>query len=246
MFSRTLLAAAQEYKIALEPGGEALEQAKRRLEQYGLVWEQMKTIPDRQVDDKYFGILSSLTGTIVKTYVSDGQYVKEGERLFEIADFTKMWFHFMANEKDLPFIKVGQVVTVRVPSLPSQEQKTRVSFISPIKDEQSLSTRVRVVLENPERRLRCNTFTEGIPEVDAPEVVTVPRSAVLYSGSDARVYVEKSSGVYEWRNVKLGRAGDEYWEVLYGAIEGERAVSSDGVFIDGQASLTSGEISFIE
>src|SRR5207302_1395662 len=38
IFSRTLLNAARDYKLALEEGGVAVDESKRRLEQYGLVW----------------------------------------------------------------------------------------------------------------------------------------------------------------------------------------------------------------
>ena len=237
MFSRTLLAAANDYKIALPQGGDALENAKRRLEQYGLVWEQIKAIPERQPDDSYFGILAPLTGTIVKSHVSEGQYVKEGDKLFEIADFTKMWFMFTAYEQDLPFIQVGQVVSIRTPSLPGQIMKARVAFISPNLDETTRSTKVRVVLENPERRIKNNTFAEGMVEVEAPEVLAVARTAVLWPGDAPRVYVEKQAGVYEQRSVKLGRSGDTDWEVLDGLKEGERVVIHGNLLIDGQAQL---------
>jgi membrane fusion protein, copper/silver efflux system len=240
IFSRTLLAAASDYKLALEQSGAALEQAKRRLEQYGLVWEQINAIPTRQPDDLYFGILSPLTGTIVKSYVSEGQYVKEGDRLFEIADFTKMWFMFSAYEQDLPFLKVGQIVSLNTPSLPGQTLIARVASIDPTLDEMNHAAMVRVVLENPERRIKNKTFAEGTVELEAPDVVTIPRSAVLWPGAQPRVYVEQAPGAYEQRNVKLGRAGDALYEVLDGLKEGERVVVSGNMLIDGQSQLDSG------
>ncbi len=240
IFSRTLLAAASDYKLALEQGGAAVEEAKRRLEQYGLVWEQINAIPTRQPNDLYFGILAPLTGTIVKSYVSEGQYVKEGEKLFEIADFTKMWFMFSASEQDLPFLKVGQIVTLNIPSLPGETLKARVASIDPTLDEMNHSAMVRVVLENPERRIKNKSFAEGTVELEAPEVVTVPRGAVLWPGSQPRVYVEQAPGAYEQRVVKLGRAGDAAWEVLDGLKEGERVVLTGNMLIDGQAQLDSG------
>ncbi len=185
----------------------------------------------------YFGILAPLTGTIVKSYVAEGQYVKEGDRLFEIADFTKMWFVFTAYEQDFPLIQVGQIVDIQTPSLPGQMLKARVSFISPNLDEATRSARVRVVLENPERRLKNNTFAEGVIELEAPEVLTVARTAVLWPGKTPCVYVERQPGVYEQRSVKLGRTGDEDWEVLDGLKEGERVVTSGNLLIDGQAQI---------
>ena len=237
MFSRTLLTAATDYKLALEQGGPTLDQARRKLEQCGLVWEQINAIPQRQPDDIYFGILAPLTGVIIKSYVAEGQYVKEGEKLFEIADFTKMWFHFAAYEQDLAFIKVGQVVNIQTPSLPGETFKARVAFISPNLDETTRSARVRVVIENPERRIKNNTFAEGSIEMEAPEVLAAARTAVLWPGDAPRVYVERQAGVYEHRTVKLGRCGDADWEVLDGLKEGERVVTNGNMLIDGQAQL---------
>ena len=237
IFSKTLLAAANDYKTALPQGGPAVETAKRRLEQYGLVWEQIKAIPDRQPDDLYFGVLSPATGVIVKSYVHEGQYVKEGEKLFETADFTTMWFVFTAYEQDLPFLKPRQVVKVSIPSLGGETINARLGAITPILDEESHSAMVRVVLENPERRFFSNSTATAVIDLEATNVLAVPRSAVLWSGTTARVYVEKDTGVYEQRAVKLGRSGDADWEMLNGLKQGERVVVSGNVLIDGQAQL---------
>jgi len=237
MFSRTLLSAASDYNLALKQSPEAAEPHRRRLEQYGLVWEQIKAIPQRQPDDLYFGILSPLSGVIVKTYISEGEYVKEGQKLFEIADFTKMWFMFNAQEQDLPFLKVGQIVTLDSPHLPGQTLKARISAINPNLEAMTRSSMVRVVLENPERMIKNNTFAQGTVDLDAPEVLAVPRTAVLWPGRSPHVYVEQAAGSYQQRAVKLGRVGDVFWEVLDGLKEGESVVTSGIMLIDSQAQL---------
>lgn len=237
IFSRTLLAAAKDYKLALKQEPAAIDEVKKRLLQYGLVTEQINAIPQRQDDDIYFGILAPLTGTITKSYVSEGQYVKEGEKLFEIADFRKMWFMFVAYEADLPFIHVGQIVNVSTPSAPDSVTKARVAFISPNLDEMTRSARVRVVLENPDGRFKNKTFAQGVIELDAPEVLTVTRRAVLQPGDSARVYVETAPGHYQQRVVKLGRVGDDHCEVLEGLKVGERVVTTGNLLVDAQAQL---------
>ena len=133
-----------------------------------------------------------------------------------------------------------QIVNVQTPSLPGETFKARVAAISPNLDAETRSARMRVVLENPERRIRNNTFAEGAVELEASEVLAVARTAVLWPGNAPRVYVEKQAGVYEPRSVKLGRCGDADWEVLDGLKEGERVVSSGNMLIDGQAQLDRG------
>lgn len=237
IFSRTLLAAANDYKLALPQGCATLDEAKRRLEQYGLVWEQIKAIPDRQPDDLYFGVLSPVTGVIVKGHVAEGQYVKQGGQLFEIADFTTMWFMFAAYEQDIPLIKPRQIVNVSIPSLPGSSIKARVGVVEPILDDSTRSTMVRVVLENPDRKIMVNSFAEATVELESPEVLAVARSAVLWSGDQPRVYVRRDDDVFEQVVVKLGRAGDVDWEVLAGLGQGAKVVTSGNMLIDGQAQL---------
>ena len=237
IFSRTLLAAADEYKLALPQAGPALAAARRKLEHYGLVWEQIQTIPSRQPDDLYFGVLSPRTGVIVKSYIAEGQYVKEGQRLFEIADFTTLWFMFTAFEQDIPLLKQRQVVHVSIASLPGQVIHARIASISPILDESTHSAMVRVVIENPERKIMNNTTATAVVELEAPAALSVPRTAVLWSSAVPRVYVEQASGSYQQRSVKLGRMGDALVEVLAGLQAGERVVTSGSMLIDSQAQI---------
>jgi Cu(I)/Ag(I) efflux system membrane fusion protein len=68
-------------------------------------------------------------------------------------------------------------------------------------------------------------------------VLVVPRAAVLSPGGEPVVYLDKGGGAYEQRRVKLGRAGDDVWEVLGGLAEGERVVLNGNLLIDAQAQL---------
>ena len=89
------------------------------------------------------------------------------------------------------------------------------------------------------RELLHKTYAEAVVSLDTPEVLALPRSAVLHTGDRAVVYVDKGGGAYEQRRVKLGRAGDEHWEILDGVKDGERVVTTGNLLIDGQAQLNS-------
>lgn len=239
-FSRPLLAAASEYRLSLGQGGNVLEAAKNRLVQYGLTPAQIAAIPQRKEDDIHFDILAPVTGTVVKRFVYEGQYVREGDKLFELADFSTMWFMFIAYEQDLPFLHVGQSVEISAPSVPGKTFEAAIKFINPNVDDQTRSARVRVEVKNHGGELKHRVYAQGSVRTEAPEVLTVPRQAVLWPGLKPRVYIEKDAGMYQQRTVKLGRGGDDYWEVLDGLHEGDRVVTSGNMLIDGQAQLNNG------
>ncbi len=237
LFSRALLAAASEYRLSLRQGGAVLEAARNRLLQYGLTAAQIEAIPSRKEDDIHFELSSPATGTVIKRHVYQGQNVMEGENLFEIADFSTMWFQFVAYEQDLPFIALDQKVVITVPALPGRTFAAAVKFVNPNLDDMTRSARVRVEVDNADRLLRRNLYGHATVALEAPEVLAVPRTAVLWPGRSPRVFVEKQDGVYEHRTLQLGRQGDDAWEVLNGLHEGERVVTSGNMLIDGQAQL---------
>ena len=214
-----------------------LTATQMRLQQLGLSKDQIAKAHQRIETDIFIDILAPIAGTVVKRYVYEGQYVQEGEKLFEIADFSTMWFQFVAYEQDLPFLELGQKVTVRTTALPDKIFQAEIKFINPNMDNATRSARVRVEIANPKRELRHKLYAEGTVELDAPDVLAVPRTAVLWPGNDPRVYVEQQPGAYQQRRVILGRPGDDFWEVLEGLKEGERVVTSGNMLVDGQAQL---------
>lgn len=237
-YSKDLLAAIREYKVAYGQGPSPMLTASAlRLEQLGLSKEQIAKAHERPEKDIFVDILAPIAGTVVKRYVYEGQYVQEGEKLFELGDFSTMWFQFAAYEQDLPLLRLGQKVTVRTPALPDKVFQAEIKFINPNMDEATRSTRVRVEIANPKRELRHKLYAEGTVELDAPEVIAVPRTAVIWPGNNPRVYVEQEPGTYQQRRIILGRAGDDFWEVLEGLREGERVVTSGNMLIDSQAQV---------
>ncbi len=245
-YSKDLLDAIREYKILFKQGpSPILTASEMRLQQLGLSRKQIAGAPQRLETDIFVEMLAPISGTVVKRYVYAGQYVQEGEKLFEIADFSTMWFQFIAYEQDLPFLREGLPVTITTPSLPGKSLASVIKFINPSLDGLTRSARVRVEFQNPlsesglhrKHELLHKTYADARVSLDAPEVVAVPRNAVLWSGNNPRVYVEKGDGAYQQRPVILGRPGDELWEVLEGVQPGERVVASGNMLIDGQAQL---------
>ncbi len=72
---------------------------------------------------------------------------------------------------------------------------------------------------------------------EAGAVLAVPASAVLDSGSRRIVYVERSPGRFEPREVVLGARAGDFVPVLQGLAEGERVVTRGGFLIDSQVQI---------
>jgi Cu(I)/Ag(I) efflux system membrane fusion protein len=238
IYSPRLLQAEAEYR---QLTGELRKNAALRLRQMGLSDGQIAALDKKPSDVLTSQILAPIGGTVVAKNISEGEFVTAGAKLFEIADFSTMWFQFRAYEQDLPWIEPKQCVTITTPSLPGKTFEGMVTFIDPNFDEATRSTKVRVELPNPvvngRRALLHRLYADGAVNVEAPEVLTVPRSAVMETGREAVVYVDQGGGAYARTVVTTGRRGDSLVEVLSGLKEGDKVVTQGNLLMDGQAEM---------
>jgi hypothetical protein len=190
-------------------------------------------------------ILAPQSGVVLDRSVYSGQYVAEGDRLLTIADAEILWFRFDVYQRQLPWFEPGQTIEVEVSGIPGKVFPAVISFVEPAFNEATRTVKVRANLSNPlmpgngqkRRLLKYGMYAEGHVRAAVPEVLAVPRTAILFPGGAAYAYVEKGGGAYERRRLKLGREGDQLWEVLKGVEEGEKVVTSGNMLLDAQAQF---------
>src|SRR5262249_39221652 len=150
---------------------------------------------------------SPISGVVTKRNVAEGQYVKEGDVLFEVADLTSVWVQADIFESDIPLIRIGQRVKITAPTLAGATQGV-ISFLQPSIDPQNRTMTARVQVSNPQMRLRPGMFVQvGLETAIGSDVVAVPRSAVMDTGKEKVVYIAKGKGVFEKRTVEASIAG---------------------------------------
>jgi hypothetical protein len=168
---------------------------------------------------------------------------------------TASWFEFTAYERDLPWLQIDQIIEVQMPSAPGIIYSAQIKlhgtqpFADADFDMMTGSTKVRAEIldATPEaaglgaHKIFNGLHADGHLVAKTPEVLTVPRSAVLSRGIGPLVYVDKGNGHYAPRAVLLGRAGDEFYEVLAGLEAGEKVVTNGNLLIDSEAQLAAGQ-----
>jgi Cu(I)/Ag(I) efflux system membrane fusion protein len=215
------------------------------LRQLGLADSQINSLPTSfGPTNSLVEVLAPMTGTVVKRLVYAGQYVREGDPLFELADFNTMWLKFDAYEQDLAWIHSGQSVEISSPAIPGRVFKGSIAFIDPNLDPASRSAKVRVELPNPpaspqsaQRQFLHRTYAEARVVVEIPGVLIVPRTAVLNPDGQPIVFIDRGDGAYVRTPLVLGRAGDTSWEVFEGVEEGDAVVTHGNLLLDSQAQL---------
>ena len=242
LYSPEVLTASRLYIERLKAGPNAfpaseVAEARERLLMLGLIEDDVTRIEKTRVPEATLTRRAPMAGTVVVRTAYEGQYVQPDTTLLEIGDLSHLWFIFDAYEPDLPFLHLGQTVEISVPSRPGEVVSAPIAFIDPNINEMTRTARVRVVVPNTGRLLLHRQTASGRVVIETPDLLLVPRGAVLHTQASPVVYVDKTGGAYEPRTVTLGRIGDDTYEVLSGLNAGDKVVTQGALLLDSQAQL---------
>lgn len=183
-------------------------------------------------------VTSQLGGTVLRRHATVGAQVDpEGEPLFEIGNPKDLWVVADVFQDDLGMVEPGAKVTLELAALPQAVEGT-VASIGVLLDTAVRRAPVYVELD-PEARegLRAGMFARAIISATATDNLTVPTDAVLIKdGDETIVYVERSPGVFEPREVEIGHGFENRVEITSGLHTGERVAMKGALLIDGAAN----------
>jgi len=242
IYSPEMLTAQRQYVERIRAGDNAFTASERatareRLLELGLTGEEVTILENTREPVAMVTVRAPMSGTVVSRAVYEGQYVATNDRLFEIGDFSRMWFVFDVYEADLAWVRAGQSVEIALASLGGQVLTAPITFIDPNLNETTRTARARVVLDNTNRQLLHRQTGLARVTIESPETLLVPRSAVLQHLGHPVVFVDRGNRAYAAREIQLGRIGDTTAEVLTGLAEGDRVVVQGALILDGQAQL---------
>lgn len=173
IYSPELVSAQEEFLTAyrreqsLQAAGRGLgaslaASARRRLQLWGITDTQIDELLRTGRSQTHMTIYSPIGGTVIEKNVRDGQYVEQGESLYTIADLSHVWLVAEIYESELSWVKPGQSVQVTVESEPHRPLTGVVGFIEPVLNDTTRTVRVRVVMENPEGRLKPGMYAQAL------------------------------------------------------------------------------------
>ncbi|WGD34733.1 efflux RND transporter periplasmic adaptor subunit [Olleya sp. YS] len=245
IYSPELYAAQQELITAssLKESQPALYKAVRnKLKLWKLSEHQINQIEETQKIKENFPVYATVSGTVTEKLVEQGDYIKQGQPLLKIANLNTVWANFDVYENQIDLFKKGQEVLVTTNAYANKEFKGKVDFIEPILNTKTRTVSLRVVLNNKNDVFKPGMFvTANIERVSRSndEVLTIPASAVLWTGERSVVYLKTNPDqtVFEMREVVLGnQIGNEY-EVLEGLFVGNEIVTNGTFTVDAAAQL---------
>lgn len=189
----------------------------QQLRTLGFTEEQVEELSVKPREQVLMEVRAPFAGEIVERMAVRGSLVDAGKPLFTLVDHSTVWAMLQVPEGTLARVKVGQVVELRMDSLPGKEFMGKLTWIGPAVDERTRMARARAEFANPDRLLKDKMFaTARILTRQAEGAMLVPSSAIQHIEGRPFVFVKRAEDLFDVRAVQLGARLDGRQEVLVG------------------------------
>lgn len=176
-----------------------------------------------------YPIVSPRSGIVLKREVTVGQVVQPADPAFTIADLSSVWVVANVPEEEAGVLKQGMEVSVRIPALPLEELKGKLSYVSPIVDPNTRTVAVRMDVANASGLLKPDQLASMTFTGKSQQQLTVPNTAIVREDDRDHVFVRIGEGHFILREVTLGDEENDRRTVLSG-ITADDSIVLDGAF----------------
>ncbi len=253
IYSPQLVATQEEYILALKnaeilkespfpdirDGAKSLlRSARERLELLDVPPHQIKKLESERKVMKGVHIHSPFDGIVMKIGARDGQRITPSTELYMIADLSRIWVIVDLYEDDLPWVREGDTAEMKVAGIPGRTFTGKVSFIYPYLEAKTRTVKMRLEFDNPELALKPEMFANVVVKAGKQiDAVIVPSEAIVRTGEQEQVFVQRAPGRYEPRKVVIGIDSEGEAQILEGLKPGEIVVTSSQFLIDSESKL---------
>lgn len=250
IYSEDLNLAAREYKLALENKKSfsneiqnldfIVNAAKNKLHLFGLTNKQISRIESEELIPAVFEILSPITGVISEIKVKEGNYVMEGESIYQITDYSSLWAEIQVYINDLTNFNTNEIVTVTFPGIPTLTSTGKIEFVNPEVNNSSQINMVRISVPNPEGQLTSGMQVHISLLLNKQKSLALPTDAIIIDGKGSTVWVKTGHNTFKNVMVKTGIETSEYTQIISGLKKGDEVVISGAYLLSGEYSFNKG------
>ena len=206
---------------------------------------QLWDVSDAQVNEilrtgqtrRTMTLYAPASGVVIERTVVQGQSIMTGEKLFTIADLSRVWVEADLRGADASRVRIGTTANIEITDLASRSFTGRVEYVYPTLDTDARTTRARIVVANTSGLLRPGMYATVRLSTPTRTALTVPTTAVVRTGERAFVFVDLGGGTLKSQDVELGASAGDYTEVLAGVEPGQRVVTSAQFLLDSESNL---------
>jgi cobalt-zinc-cadmium efflux system membrane fusion protein len=185
-----------------------------------------------------FILSSKVAGVVTERQINPGSEVKPDNTvtLFTVSDPKKLWVNIEVPEKDLNKISIGQHLNIETSAYPHEAFKAKVILIAKVLDPDTRRVVVRCDIDNTDEKLKPQMYVYATPLDGEESFPFVTNDAIITEGIKNFIFVERSPGVIEKRNIKIVHQGHINSYISEGIHEGERVVTTGALLLNSEFS----------
>jgi len=223
-------------KLNLEIAAQEYEKQKSLYEKGGVTLRELRNSEVSATNARYdfenaqvrlskMSIVAPFGGVIVDLpYFTQGTRIASGQAVVTLMNYDKMYLDINLPEKSISEVQTGQEVIVTNYTIAEDTLKGVVTELSPAVSTETRTFKGKLLIENPELKLRPGMFVKGdIVVARRDSAIVIPKSIIMSSNRGKVVFVVDQSTARE-RRITLGIENQDYAEVIAGLKENERLV----------------------
>jgi cobalt-zinc-cadmium efflux system membrane fusion protein len=184
-------------------------------------------------------VRAPIGGVVVEQDVAAGQLLQTGTtQCFMISDVSTVWVLVNVYQKDLPYVRVGDQVTIQTDTYP-ETFHGRIAYVAASLDPATRTLQARIETNNPGEKLKKDMYV--VATVNAGTIsnaIALPDSAVLRdSENQPFVYAAASANQFGRRAVTLGESLNGQTQITSGLNAGDRVIGNGSLFLQFANSL---------
>jgi membrane fusion protein, copper/silver efflux system len=251
IYSPELFATSQELLLASRRNAneDLVRNARERLKLLGVADEEIESIISSGKALPRLTLRAPRGGQVIGKQIVAGMKVDEGMTLLEIVDLSVVWIEADVFEKDIGNLHIGQTIEATVEAIPGKTFTGKIAAVYARLNTDTRTNRVRFEVNNDSSDLRPGMF--ATVRIDTPltslkafeniakdgQVPAVPEAAVIDTGVQKIVYIERKPGIFEGVEVELGPQVGGYYPIAKGLEPGQKIVAAGSFLIDAETRL---------
>jgi len=184
-------------------------------------------------------VRAPISGLVVEQDIAAGQLLQPGTtQCFMISDVSTVWVLVNVYQKDLPYVRVGENVSIQTDTYP-EVFRGRISYVAASLDPSTRTLQARIETANAGQKLKKDMYV--VATVNAGTIsnaIALPDAAVLRDNENQPfVYAESASNQFGRRSVTLGQSVNGQTEIASGLKAGDRVIGDGSLFLQFANSL---------
>lgn len=231
------LAEVERRQSELEIAQAELSAATDQLRLFGMDDAELRKLTRQGKILPWLDIKTTREGYVIARNVIVGQVVQPSDPLFQVADLSFVWVTGDVPEQIARDVRLGQHVEINVPAIGEADLDGVIIFVSDTVNRLTRTVMTRVMVENPERKLKPDMLANMHITDTQQKTLVVPEAAVVRELNQDYVFVAISSDSFQRVPVELGPEVADFRPVVNGLTIDQRIVMEGAFHLDSERKL---------